>query len=117
MQMILLTSLDCIPIGYTISSVIRRLEVSRNAWKQLERAPKHVQAKFLGWTDDVSNRGLEEVRKVAGYNDHPLKGELQGKRAIRLSLKWRAVYEVRSDGQGNQIVEFVEVQEVHPHAY
>lgn len=39
------------------------------------------------------------------------------KRAIRLSLKWRAVYEVKSTYAGVRVVEFAEVQEVHPHDY
>jgi proteic killer suppression protein len=94
--------------------VITRVEVSRLAIKQLRKAPQHVAAKLEAWIDDVEDRGIEEVRKVPGYNDHPLKGELAGKRAIRLSLKWRAVYVIRPD---EAAVQFVEVQEVHPHDY
>lgn len=97
--------------------MIKFAEISRQAGKQLRRAPPHVAAKLLAWIDDVEARGLEEVRTVRGYNDHPLKGQLEGKRAIRLSLKWRAVYEVRTTKAGQQVVEFVEVQEVHAHDY
>jgi len=60
--------------------VIRSVEVSRLALKQLRKAPQHVAAKLLAWREDVEQRGVEEVRKVPGYNDHPLKGDLAGKR-------------------------------------
>jgi proteic killer suppression protein len=97
--------------------VIQRVEIARVADRQLQRAPQHVTAKLLAWIEDVEARGLEEVRKVPGYNDHPLKGQLDGKRAIRLSRKWRAVYEIKASGAGQWLVEFAEIQEVHAHDY
>ena len=97
--------------------MITRVEVAKAVDKQLDRAPQHIAAKFLAWAEDVETPRLEVVRKVPGYNDHPLKGELAGERAIRLSRQWRAVYEVRSTKAEEQIVEFVFVEEVHPHDY
>ena len=44
--------------------------------KTLRRVPQHIAAKLLAWVDDVETRGLGEVRKVPGYNDHPLHGPL-----------------------------------------
>jgi addiction module RelE/StbE family toxin len=85
--------------------------------KQLRKAPQHITVKLMAWVADVEQRCVEEVRKVPGYNDHPLKGDLAGKRAIRLSLQWRAVYEIRTTSDGELSVEFIDVQEVHPHAY
>lgn len=93
--------------------MIHDVELAAHALKQLRKAPKHVALKLAAWINDVSERGLEEVRKVPGFNDHPLKGHLAGKRAIRLSLQWRAVYEVRD----NRVAEFVFIEEVHPHDY
>lgn len=60
----------------------------------------------------VGSRGLEEVRKVPGYHDEPLKGQRAGQRSIRLSRAYRAIYEIKSDG-----VEFVLVEEVNKHEY
>ena len=57
--------------------------------------------------------GVEEVRKVPGYHDEPLQGARAGQRSIRLSRQWRAIYVVLNDGQ----LEFIEIQEVNPHAY
>lgn len=93
--------------------MLTRVELSDGVIKQLRRVPKHIVTKLFAWVDDVETRGLEEVRKVPGYNDHPLKGQLSGKRAVRLSRQWRAIYFVKADAS----VEFVLVEEVHPHDY
>lgn len=103
----------CTPLGYTLGQVIHTVELSRDVLRQLRRVPKHIVAKLMAWVDDVEARGLEAVRKIPGYNDHPLKGELAGKRAIRLSQQWRAVYVITS----SCTAEFVLVEEVHPHDY
>lgn len=97
--------------------MINTVEISRQAEKQIEKAPKHVSIKLLAWVEAVEETGLEEVRKVPGYRDHALKGKLKGKRAIALSRKWRAVYEVKVRDEAPQVVEFVELQEVHAHDY
>ncbi|MFN0061581.1 MAG: hypothetical protein ACKVPX_03585 [Myxococcaceae bacterium] len=93
--------------------MITRVELSKEVVRQLRRVPRHVVTKLLAWVSDVQARGLEEVRKVPGFNDHPLKGQLAGKRAIRLSQQWRAVYILCEDGTA----EFLFVEEVHPHDY
>lgn len=97
--------------------MIRRVEIGRLARKQLQGAPRHIVVKFATWVDEVEEVGLEEVRKRPGYHDHPLKGKLAGKRAISLSRKWRAVYVVRQQKDGTQLIEFVDVEEVHAHDY
>lgn len=96
-----------------MSSVLYRVELSKEVIRQLRRVPKHIVTKLLAWMDDVEARGLDEVRKIPGYNDHPLKGQLAGRRAIRLSQQWRAVYVVTGKGTA----EFVLIEEVHPHDY
>ena len=97
--------------------MIQRVVISRQAEKDLRRAPQHISAKFLAWVDDVEERGLEEVRKVPGWHDHPLKGQLRGRRAISLSRQWRAIYVVKQNASGGKTIEFAEVEEIHPHAY
>jgi proteic killer suppression protein len=56
---------------------------------------------------------LEEIRKIPGYHDEPLKWDRKGQRSIRLSRLWRAIYVIARDGT----VEFVSVEEVTPHKY
>jgi proteic killer suppression protein len=69
------------------------------------------------WSVDIWDRaslvsGLEEVRKVPGYHDEPLKGSRQGQRSIRLNRAYRAIYVVVQDD-----VQFVSVEEVNKHEY
>lgn len=64
------------------------------------------------WVMAIELQGLEEVRKVPGYHDEPLKGERAGQRSIRLSRSYRAIYEIKEDQ-----VTFVSVREVGKHEY
>jgi len=56
---------------------------------------------------------LEEVRKIPGYHDEPLKGRRAGQRSIRLSKAYRAIYVLLESGS----IEFVSVEEVSKHDY
>jgi proteic killer suppression protein len=68
--------------------------ISRRAQRDLLTVPKHVAIKFQDWVEDVEDRGLMEVRKIPGYHDEPLIGELKGLRSIRLSRSYRAYYRI-----------------------
>lgn len=46
-------------------------------------------------------------------HDEPLKGDRFGQRSIRLSIRYRAIYEVKRTGR----VEFVSIEEVSKHGY
>jgi proteic killer suppression protein len=83
-----------------------------NAKKDIRKVPQHIQVKLLGWVDDVEERGLEEVRKVPGWHDEPLRGERKGQRSIRLSRSYRAIYVIKK-----ALIEFVSVEEVNKHEY
>ena len=83
-----------------------------NAKKDILKVPKHVRTKLFGWVDDVEERGLEEVRKIPGYHDEPLKGARKGQRSIRLTLSYRAIYIIKGKD-----IEFISVEEVNKHVY
>ena len=87
--------------------------IGGRAKKQLRRCPSHIIDKLETWVDAVEQRGLEEVRKIPGYHDEPLKGDRLGERSIRLSRSYRAIYIVLKD----RTVEFVQVEEVSKHEY
>jgi len=72
-----------------------------------------VVVKLQGWVQLVETQGLEEARKIPGYHDEPLGGKLRGKRSIRLSRTYRAVYHTDDDGK----VQIVIVEEVTKHEY
>jgi hypothetical protein len=72
--------------------MINRVVITDGARKDLRRVPAAVADKLHAWVAAVSLVGLDEVRKIRGYDDHSLKGQRKGQRAIRLSLLWRAIY-------------------------
>jgi len=92
--------------------MIFRVEISRLAQKQLRRIPRFIVDNLMIWVAAVEHDGLEEVRKVSGYHDEPLKGDRAGQRSIRLSRAYRAIYELRQD-----TARFVSVEEVSKHVY
>lgn len=93
--------------------VVQKVVLSRRARKDLRRVPRHVALKLLAWVEAVEEDGLQEVRRVPGYHDEPLRGERGGQRSIRLSRAYRAIYVVLHDGH----VEFASVEEVTKHEY
>jgi proteic killer suppression protein len=82
--------------------------LSKNAEKQLQKTPAHIRSKLMYWTSQVDDYGIEEVRKIPGFHDEPLKGKRKGQRSVRLSKSWRAIYE---------IIDNIIVIEVHHHDY
>jgi proteic killer suppression protein len=92
--------------------MIFRVEITRLAQKQLRKLPRHIVDNLMIWVTAVEHEGLEEVRKVPGYHDEPLKGDRIGQRSIRLSRTYRAIYEIKGD-----TAEFVSVEEVTKHEY
>ena len=101
------------PVGCILLEMIVRVELGKLARKQLKKMPRHIVENLAAWVDDVETRGLEEVRKVPGHHDEPLRGDRQGQRSIRLSRAYRAIYILKADGE----IEFVSVEEVSKHEY
>lgn len=92
--------------------MIRTVVLSKQTKKQIDRLPQYIAVKLLAWVRLVEKDGLEEVRKVPGFRDEPLKGQLQGMRSIRLSRGYRAYYRVLREK-----IEFVYVEGVDKHEY
>ena len=93
--------------------MLHDVKLTRRAERQLTRLPQHVARKLLEWMDAVEVDGLETVRRVPGYHDEPLRGSRAGQRSIRVSLAYRAIYTVVSEG----VVEVAWVEEVTKHDY
>jgi len=88
------------------------VEITKLAEKQLRKVPRNILDNLLIWVAAVEHDGLEEVRKVPGYHDEPLKGDRSGQRSIRLSRAYRAIYEIKGG-----TAKFVSVEEVSKHDY
>jgi len=91
--------------------VTKTVTIAAKAKKQLKKIPVHIVAAFRHWVLLVETTGLEEVRKIPGYHDEPLKGDRLGQRSVRLNVAYRAIYVVTSVGVS------VEVIEVNKHDY
>lgn len=65
--------LKCSPCGCTIVSMIHRVLLSKQAAKDLGKAPVYIVMKLQAWKDGVEKFGLEEMRKRLGFHDEPLK--------------------------------------------
>ena len=92
--------------------MIKVVELSSLVKKQLKKLPIYIVVSFQNWVEDVEKRGLEEVRKIPGYHDEPLRGELKGLRSIRLSRGYRAYYRVVANE-----VQFINVERIDKHEY
>jgi len=65
--------------------VIRVVEVAISVKKNFHKIPLPIKKKLFTWVAAVEEKGLDEVRKVPGYHDEPLKSNRQGQRSIRLN--------------------------------
>ncbi len=92
--------------------MIKTVVITKSARKDLAGLPRAIVAKFATWVGMVETNGLEEVRKIQGFHDEPLKGKRKGQRSIRLSKSCRAFY-VIVKGE----IHFAEVREVNNHEY
>lgn len=92
---------------------IFKIILSEGAKRDLKKVPVHIAIKLFEWIEAVASDGINEVRKISGYHDEPLRGKRKGQRSIRLSKSYRAIYMITNDGK----IEFAEVIEVNKHDY
>lgn len=92
--------------------MIKVVVLTGRAKKDLRAVPMQVLDKFEAWVQLVEAIGIEEVRKIPGFHDEPLKGGRKGQRSIRLNRAYRAFYVVNKGA-----AEFVFVEEVNKHEY
>jgi proteic killer suppression protein len=92
---------------------IFKVALANSAKKELKKLPFYIVRKLLAWVDNIENNGLNEVRKVPGYHDEPLKGSRTGQRSVRLSKSYRAIYIVDQKGK----IEVLKVVEINKHDY
>ncbi len=94
--------------------MIFTVTLSDRAVKHVRKYPQHIVRNLMAWVGAVQLDGLEEVRRLPGYHDEPLRGEWEGYRSIRLSRAYRAIYSICEDDEDT---EFVRVETVNKHRY
>lgn len=87
--------------------------ISKNALKEIEKVPKNIVGALMTWVSSVEKNGINEVRKISGYHDEPLKGDRKGQRSIKLNKAYWAIYEMAESGE----IELTTVIEVNKHKY
>jgi len=92
--------------------MIKKVNLDKKVRKKILKLPHNVTVQLTKWTEDVEHRGVEEVRKIPGYHDEPLKGKRKHQRSIRLTRSYRAIYEIKK-----QEIKFIQVKEVNKHEY
>lgn len=73
-------------------SGVWRVYWGRRVEKQLDGLPEHIVGSFFDWIRAVGRDGMESVRRLPGYHDEKLKGDLKGSRSVRLTRAYRVVY-------------------------
>ncbi len=81
--------------------------------KDLKKIPDFILLKLLAWAQRIELYGLEEVRKIPGFHDEPLKADRVGQRSIRLNKAYRAIYIITRSGE----IRVIKVLEVNKHEY
>jgi proteic killer suppression protein len=79
------------------------------AQKQLAKLPRPILNGIKAWATEVGIHGIESVRLIKGYRDHPLKGNRKGQRSVSLNINWRLIY--------IEALKTIEVQEITHHDY
>ena len=81
--------------------------------KKLKKLPIHIVRNLQRWAMMVESMGIDEVRKIPGFHDEPLRGDRAGQRSIRLSKAYRAIYVQFTENQ----FDIISVEEVSKHDY
>ncbi len=89
-----------------------RVKIPEKILRKIAGMPPMIGRKLAFWAEDVAHRGLQEVRKIPGYHDEPLKGKRFGQRSIRLNKAYRAIY---IETKGEPVI--VEIIDVSKHKY
>lgn len=87
--------------------IFSKVMITETAEKQLKKTPHYIRDKLYQWVERVEFFGIEEVRKIKGFHDEPLRGQRSGQRSIRLNrssrylcseIKWRVSFDYNSRG-------------------
>jgi hypothetical protein len=85
-----------------------RVIESRSLARQIQRAPREIQRKYIAWRTLVRNSGPQ---LGGGFRVHTLHGSRRGQKSAWLSRQWRVIFKVVEDRL------IVEALEVTPHKY
>jgi len=79
--------------------------------KTLKKIPIEVLKHYELWKRIIELEGSQGLKRIKGFHDEALKGELAGFRSSRLNKQWRVIYKLEA-----KLFE-VYVINVNPHTY
>ena len=85
-----------------------RVVESRLLARQIQRAPREIQEKYVVWRNLVRHWGPQ---LQGGFRVHALQGSRKGQKSAWLNRQWRVIFKVVED----QLI--VEAIELTPHKY
>lgn len=88
----------------------RSVFIADSAAAQTVKYGPQILKKLRHWAETVDQIGITEARKIPGLRDHALNGAWNGHHSSWLTVHYRVVYFVRSDGA-------VEIAAVNAHNY
>lgn len=97
--------------------MINKVVITKGAERDIKKAPLQIARNLKTWVELVNTEGLDNVRRIPGYHDEPLRGKRRGQRSIRLNIAYRALYTIEKDESGDDVVKFVSIFEVTKHEY
>jgi proteic killer suppression protein len=97
---------------YNIKDSMTRVDLSK-VKKELYKLPNYIVLKLYRWVDGVEKDGIDEMRKIPGFHEEPLKGSRAGTRSIRLNKGYRVIYTEYSEIN----FEIIRIEEVNKHEY
>ncbi len=104
-----LKALKVAAIGAKTYKIQNSSEVAKLLSKN--KLPTIVKEKFLKWSQEVETKGLDEVRKIPGYHDEPLRSNSL-RRSVRMNDGYRACYEVMIEN-GVSILKIITISNDH----
>ena len=88
------------------------VKISNPAKKEIAKLTQELRDSFQVWVVSVTELGLAEGSKPAGYNLEKLSGNRKGQRSVRLSKGYRVIF-TYSKGE----IHIVTVLDVNNHKY
>ena len=85
-----------------------RVVESRLLVRQIQRAPREIQRRYIVWRNLVRQRG---PYLPGGFRVHALHGDRKGQKSAWLNRQWRVIFKVC---EGELVVEAIELT---PHRY
>lgn len=73
--------------------------------KVVKKLPPELKRKYQFWKSVVFYQGVDGLKEIKGFRDHPLKGIWEGARACYLNESWRVIYRIEKN---HEVLVFVE---------